>query len=274
MSIMNSLLQQKETVVKGWLTYYVSVDDPYVFALKDDHRLMDETGFVLENLFIGMTEDLAKMNTFARELGKAQFITSLGISRILFHIRLLEEFLLDYASEINAECNNYRELYLFSIKLHQVFSSFTQHLIEGYTLATEQLVQQKENQIIKSSTKLIWLAEKVFLLPLIGKITDERAKQITETALFETCEQPVNYLIIDLSGVQFDSANIGEYIEQFFSSLKLVGVTPIITGMQPETAKIMLQANLTEQKGIKTFATLRQATKSLIKEKEARNALK
>ncbi|MBC1375539.1 STAS domain-containing protein [Listeria sp. FSL L7-0091] len=274
MSIMDSLLQQKEIVVKGWLTYYISVDDPYVLTLKDDHRLMDETGLILENLFIGMTEDLTKMNTFARDLGKAQFITSLGISRILFHIRLLEEFLLDYASEIHADYSNYRDLYLFSIKLHQVFSSFTQNLIEGYTLATELLVQQKENQIIKNSTKLIWLAEKVFLLPLIGKITDDRAKQITETALFEACEQPVNYLIIDLSGAQFDSANIGEYIEHFFSSLKLVGVTPIITGMQPQTAKVMIQVNLTEQKGIKTFATLRQATKSLMKEKEARNAPK
>ncbi|EIK6581554.1 STAS domain-containing protein, partial [Listeria monocytogenes] len=53
MGIMNSLLQQKEMVVKDWLTYYVSVDDPYIFTLKNDHRLMDETGFVLENLFIG-----------------------------------------------------------------------------------------------------------------------------------------------------------------------------------------------------------------------------
>ncbi|EQB1800023.1 STAS domain-containing protein [Listeria monocytogenes] len=274
MSIMNSLLQQKETVVQGWLTYYVSVDDPYIFTLKNDHRLMDETGFVLENLFIGMTEDLGKMNTFAHELGRAQFITSLGISRILFHIRLLEEFLLDYASENNIEPTNYRELYLFSIKLHQVFSSFTQHLIEGYNRAHEQMMLQKENQIIKESTKLIWIAEKVFLLPLIGKITDDRAKQITETALYEACEQPVNYLIIDLSGVQLESPHIGDYIDHFFSSLKLVGVTPIITGMQPQTAKVMVQANLTEQRGIKTFATLRQATKTLMKEKEARNARK
>ncbi|EAG5096619.1 STAS domain-containing protein, partial [Listeria monocytogenes] len=30
MGIMNSLLQQKEMVVKDWLTYYVSVDDPYI----------------------------------------------------------------------------------------------------------------------------------------------------------------------------------------------------------------------------------------------------
>ncbi|EKZ0265526.1 STAS domain-containing protein [Listeria monocytogenes] len=274
MGIMNSLLKQKEMVVKDWLTYYVSVDDPYIFTLKNDHRLMDETGFVLENLFIGMTEDLGRMNTFARELGKAQFITSLGISRILFHIRLLEEFLLDYASEIKTKSANYRELYLFSIKLHQVFSSFTQNLIEGYTHANEQMIVQKENQIIKESTKLIWIAENVFLLPLIGKITDERAKQITETALFEVCEQPVNYLIIDLSGVQLEPPNIGKYIEYFFSSLKLVGVTPIITGMQPQTAKVMVQANLTEQHGIKTFATLRQATKTLMKEKEARNAHK
>lgn len=152
MGIMNSLLKQKEMVVKDWLTYYVSVDDPYIFTLKNDHRLMDETGFVLENLFIGMTEDLGKMNAFARELGKAQFITSLGISRILFHIRLLEEFLLDYASEIKTKSANYRELYLFSIKLHQVFSSFTQNLIEGYTHANEQMIVQKENQIIKEST--------------------------------------------------------------------------------------------------------------------------
>lgn len=44
--------------------------------------------------------------------------------------------------------------------------------------------------------------------------------------------------------------------------------------MQPQTAKVMVQVNLTEQHGIKTFATLRQATKTLMKEKEARNARK
>lgn len=80
----------------------------------------------------------------------------------------------------------------------------------------------------------------------------------------------MNYLIIDLSGVQLESPNIGKYIEYFFSSLKLVGVTPIITGMQPQTAKVMVQVNLTEQHGIKTFATLRQATKITYERKRSK----
>lgn len=270
MTILNHLLEQRETIVEEWLAYYVSVDDPYIITLESNSRLTDETRLVLENLFIGMTENQEKMNRFANSLGKAQFITTLGISHILFHIRLLEKFILDYVQRTNPTSLHYQELYEFTVSLHQNFSSFTQHLIEGYTFATEQTMQQKENQLIKNSTKLIWLADFVFLLPLIGKITDDRAKQIVETALKEVCTQPVNYLILDLSGMQLESQNIGEYIHHFFSSLKLVGVTPIVTGIRPETAKLMIQANLTEHKNIKTFSPLRQATKFLLTEKEAK----
>ncbi|MBC1612790.1 STAS domain-containing protein [Listeria welshimeri] len=271
MTIMNHLVQQKEIVVKEWLSYYVSVDDPYIFTLKNDTRLKDETRLVLDNLFIGMKEEKQQMNTFARELGKAQFITSLGISHILFHIRLLEKFMLEYALEVTNTSTNYQDLYEFNMTLHEVFSNFTQNLIEGYTIATEELMQQKENQMIKNSTKLIRIAEQVFLLPLSGTMTEIRAQQIIESALFETSAQPVSYLIIDLSGMQLESRHIGEYINQFFESLKLVGVTPIVTGMQPETAKIMINSHMKHPKGIQIFPTLRQATRALIKEKEASN---
>ncbi|MBC1628350.1 STAS domain-containing protein, partial [Listeria welshimeri] len=205
MTIMNHLVQQKEIVVKEWLSYYVSVDDPYIFTLKNDTRLKDETRLVLDNLFIGMKEEKQQMNTFARELGKAQFITSLGISHILFHIRLLEKFMLEYALEVTNTSTNYQDLYEFNMTLHEVFSNFTQNLIEGYTIATEELMQQKENQMIKNSTKLIRIAEQVFLLPLSGTMTEIRAQQIIESALFETSDQPVSYLIIDLSGMQLES---------------------------------------------------------------------
>ncbi|MBF2346424.1 STAS domain-containing protein [Listeria seeligeri] len=269
MTILNHLLQQKETVVEEWLAYYGSLDDPYIFTLENSSRLMEETRLVLENLLNGMTGNQEEMAQFANEFGKAQFITALGISHILFHIHLLEKFILDYVEKSNSVNLNYQELYPFALKLHQIFSNFTQHLIEGYTFATEQTIQQKENQLIKNSTKLIWLAEYVFLLPLIGKITDDRAKQIIETALQEVCTQPLNYLIIDLSGIQLESQNISEYIHQFFSSLRLVGVTPIVTGIRPQLAKMMIHENLTDKKNIQVFPTLRQATKFLMKEKIA-----
>lgn len=111
-------------VVKDWLMYYVFVDDLYIFILKNDYCLMDEMGFVLENLFIGMIEDLGKMNVFVCEFGKVQFIILFGIFCILFYICLLEEFLFDYVLEIKIKFVNYCELYLFSIKFYQVFSSF------------------------------------------------------------------------------------------------------------------------------------------------------
>lgn len=269
MTILNHLLQQKETVVEEWLIYYGSLDDPYIFTLENSSRLMEETRLVLENLLNGMTGNQDKMAQFANEFGRTQFITALGISHILFHIRLLEKFILDYAEKSNSGNLNYQELYPFALELHKNFSNFTHHLIEGYTFATEQTMQQKENQLIKNSTKLIWLAEYVFLLPLIGKITDDRAKQIIETALQEVCAQPLNYLIIDLSGIQLESQNISEYIHQFFSSLRLVGVTPIVTGIRPQLAKMMIHENLTDQKNIQVFPTLRQATKFLMKEKIA-----
>lgn len=100
-------------------------------------------------------------------------------------------------------------------------------------LLTYVLELEKANEQIQSlSSPLVPVTKGVSILPVIGHITPRRAQAIIEDVL-EKCSGEMDYLIIDVSGVTHLNAEVGKYLLMLVSALKIIGVAPVITGIQP-----------------------------------------
>lgn len=102
------------------------------------------------------------------------------------------------------------------------------------TLLTYVLELEKANQQIQTLTApIVPVAKGIAIVPVIGDITASRAQMIIKHVLEKCNAETMDHLIIDLSGVLEINAVVAEYLLKLVNILKVVGVTPVITGIQP-----------------------------------------
>jgi len=94
------------------------------------------------------------------------------------------------------------------------------------------------------SVPMVSLTDGVAVLPIIGDITEKRADIITQATLEQSTRLSLRYLIVDLSGIVRVDENVIHHLISMVNMLKLIGVTPILTGIRPEHAITMVHHHL------------------------------
>ncbi|PLT30541.1 STAS domain-containing protein [Peribacillus deserti] len=118
---------------------------------------------------------------------------------------------------------------------------FTNEYVELFenmaTLLTYVLELDKANhQINDLSVPIVLVAEGVAILPIIGDINEERAEIIIKNTLDSSTRMSLRYLIIDLSGIVRINESVTYHLLNIVKMLKLIGVTPVLTGIRPDLA--------------------------------------
>ncbi|ANU26665.1 STAS domain-containing protein [Planococcus versutus] len=131
------------------------------------------------------------------------------------------------------------------------------------TLLTYVLELEKANQQIQTLTApIVPIMKGVAIVPVIGEITDSRAEFIIKHILEKCSIEPMDHLIIDVSGVHQINSVVGEYLLKIVNILKVIGVTPVITGIQPYMA-VKVPHFASALKGVLIEANLEAALKRL-----------
>jgi rsbT co-antagonist protein RsbR len=138
------------------------------------------------------------------------------------------------------------------------------HIFETMSsLLTYVLELEKANHQIQTlSSPLVPVTTGVAILPVIGEITAQRAQTIIDHVLIKLGERNLEYLIIDVSGVSQINTTVGEYLLKLVGILKIIGITPVITGMQPFMA-LKVPHFAASLRGILIEANLETALKQL-----------
>lgn len=96
-------------------------------------------------------------------------------------------------------------------------------------------LETAKKEIQKLSSPLVPLTDGISILPIIGHITLPRAKQMI-TDVISKVGQEIDYLIVDFSGITEIDPRIEQPLLDLIKTLKIMGVTPIITGISPAIA--------------------------------------
>lgn len=118
--------------------------------------------------------------------------------------------------------------------------TFTEEDQEMFTMLSSLLtyileLETAKKEIQKLSSPLVPLTNEISILPIIGHITLARAKQMIEDVVNKAA-RGVDYLIVDFSGITQIDPRIEQPLLDLIKTLKIMGVTPIITGISPAIA--------------------------------------
>ncbi|MFS0780211.1 STAS domain-containing protein [Bacillus sp. 1P06AnD] len=126
----------------------------------------------------------------------------------------------------------------FNEKHVELFKTMSQVL--SYVLELD----KANRQIQHLSAPIVPVTHGVAVLPIIGEMYVERVEAIIALALSKSQELDLTYLIIDLSGISQINARVSESLLKIVTLLKLMGVKPLLTGIQPEMAINAVKGNV------------------------------
>lgn len=125
--------------------------------------------------------------------------------------------------------------------------------------ALERAIKTREDElrevIEELSTPVMPVHEAILVLPLIGRVNDERARRITERVLEETTRRKARIVIIDVTGLSTsDPAAIAALtgaaraVQLLGARAVLVGISPVLahhlTELDVDLSRILVLANL------------------------------
>ncbi|OFV68353.1 MAG: PAS/PAC sensor protein [Candidatus Syntrophoarchaeum caldarius] len=116
--------------------------------------------------------------------------------------------------------------------------------------------ERLSDEIMRASTPVIEVWDKVLMVPLIGRIGSERADQVLELLLDEIVKHEAEVVILDVSGIPTIDADVAQHLIKAASAAKLLGSRVIFTGMRADVTEtiVSLGIDLTE---VDTRRTLR-----------------
>jgi rsbT co-antagonist protein RsbR len=82
--------------------------------------------------------------------------------------------------------------------------------------------------------------ERLLILPIIGVIDPQRARQLTEQLLQSIRTNRAKVVVIDITGVAAMDSNVANHLVQTVEASRLLGATVIVTGLSPEIAQTLV----------------------------------
>jgi len=110
----------------------------------------------------------------------------------------------------------------------------------GFVQERERVIRQQQEAIRELSTPVLQVRERLLILPIIGVIDPQRARQLTEQLLRGIRTNRAKVVVIDITGVAAMDMTVANHLVQTVEASRLLGATVIVTGLSPEIAQTLV----------------------------------
>ena len=104
----------------------------------------------------------------------------------------------------------------------------------------ERVIRQQQDAIRELSTPVLQVRDRLVILPIIGVLDTQRARQLTEHLLQGIRNHRAKVVVIDITGVPDIDSHVANHLVQTVEASRLMGASVIITGLAPEIAQTLV----------------------------------
>ncbi len=139
------------------------------------------------------------------------------------------------------------------------------------TRLQEEIIAAQQAALRELSTPLIPISEGVLVMPLIGTMDSNRARQVMETLLTGVTHNRATSVILDITGLPVVDTQVANVLIQATVAARLLGAEVILTGIGPEVAQTLISLG-TDLQGITTPGTLQSGIAYVLRRRAALTA--
>jgi rsbT co-antagonist protein RsbR len=110
----------------------------------------------------------------------------------------------------------------------------------GFVQERERIIRQQQEAIRELSTPVLPVRERLLILPIIGVIDPQRARQLTEQLLAGIRTNRAKVVVMDITGVPAIDSAVANHLVQTVEAARLLGAAIIVTGLSPAIAQTLV----------------------------------
>jgi rsbT co-antagonist protein RsbR len=110
----------------------------------------------------------------------------------------------------------------------------------GFVQERERVILQQQEAIRELSTPVLPVRERLLILPIIGVIDPQRARQLTEQLLAGIRTNRAKVVVMDITGVPGIDHTVANHLVQTVEAARLLGAAIIVTGLSPDIAQTLV----------------------------------
>ena len=104
----------------------------------------------------------------------------------------------------------------------------------------ERVIHEQQAAIRELSTPVLQVRDRLLILPIIGVLDSQRARQLTEQLLQSIRENRAKVVVIDITGVAAIDLSVANSLVQTVKACSLMGASAIITGLSSHIAQTVV----------------------------------
>jgi rsbT co-antagonist protein RsbR len=104
----------------------------------------------------------------------------------------------------------------------------------------ERVIREQQEAIRELSTPVLQVRDQLLILPIIGGLDAQRARQLTEQLLSAIQSNRAKVVVIDITGVATIDLVVANHIVHTVEAARLMGALAIITGLSSKIAQTLV----------------------------------
>ncbi|WP_096155877.1 MULTISPECIES: RsbT co-antagonist protein RsbRA [Bacillus] len=240
-TILTYIKENRETIYKLWIESMDELGEEKreLKPISDKMYLSTSREYInllLDNISRDTNELSIKLNDFAERIvrfGWPLVYVTEGLS-------LFGKIIFEGMTENSDDNAKVSLMYEFDKWLRPVYNE----IVKTYTGTWEHTVSMQKIALQELAAPLIPVFDKISVMPLVGTIDTERAKQIMENLLQGVVKHRAEVVLIDITGVPVVDTMVAHHIIQAAEAVRLVGATCLLVGIRPEIAQTIVNLGI------------------------------
>lgn len=104
----------------------------------------------------------------------------------------------------------------------------------------ERVIREQQEAIRELSTPVLQVRDRLVVLPVIGMLDSQRARQLTEQLLGAIQANRARVVVLDITGVATIDLTVANHLVQAVEAARLMGASAIITGLSAKIAQTLV----------------------------------
>jgi rsbT co-antagonist protein RsbR len=104
----------------------------------------------------------------------------------------------------------------------------------------ERVIRQQQQSIRELSTPVLQVRDRLLILPIIGMLDEQRARQLTEQLLSGIQSHRAKVVVIDITGVATIDETVANHLVRSVEAARLMGASAILTGLSAVIAQTLV----------------------------------
>ncbi|HYZ47133.1 MAG TPA: STAS domain-containing protein [Actinomycetota bacterium] len=245
------LRSNRKTLTEEWVD---RVTSERLLSVMTSEEIFSELTAVYDNYVDTLeTGSVEKLQAYARDLSERIIPRGVETREVVGIVLLLRDVL---ARSLFVKYQDDAQL------LHRVLDAYEPAanriavtVSVSFVEERERVIREQQESIRELSTPVLQVRERLLILPIIGVLDSQRARQLTEQLLSAIQKNRAKVVVVDITGVASIDLTVANHLFQTVEASRLMGASVIVTGLSSRIAQTLVDLDV-DLSTIKTVGDL------------------